>query len=133
VKHGWTERDALKRGSAVLGVRKSTLSTRCRKLICMLKQYGSTKTNHARSQTTPEARYLVTTFSRSLHPRGMTMGAPPQYVTPVCYEVLARVTASSHARLCPMSSYSLWLQQRPSSRIYKEPGYRVRLQLHTNH
>jgi hypothetical protein len=34
------------------------------------------------SQTTPEARYLVTRFSQSLHPRGMTTGAPPQTATP---------------------------------------------------
>ena len=34
---------------------------------------------HAQSQTTPEARCLLKRFSRSLHPRGMTMGAPPHY------------------------------------------------------
>jgi hypothetical protein len=34
------------------------------------------------SQTTLEARYLLTRFSRSLHPRGMITGAPPQTATP---------------------------------------------------
>jgi hypothetical protein len=36
----------------------------------------------ARSQTTTETRSLLTTFIRSLHPRGMTTGAPPQTATP---------------------------------------------------
>uniref|UniRef100_A0A0A9FSP8 Uncharacterized protein n=1 Tax=Arundo donax TaxID=35708 RepID=A0A0A9FSP8_ARUDO len=35
---------------------------------------------------TPEARYLLTRFSRSLHPRGTTTGAPPQLATPVASE-----------------------------------------------
>jgi hypothetical protein len=34
------------------------------------------------TQTTTETRSLVTRFGRSLHPRGMTTGAPPQIATP---------------------------------------------------
>jgi hypothetical protein len=68
---------------------------RCRKSIRMEKQHESTETNDARSQTTQEARYFVMRFSRSLHPRGMTMVTPPQYATPIRYEVPTRVTASS--------------------------------------
>ena len=33
----------------------------------------------AKSETTPETRSLLTRFGQSLHPRGMTTGAPPQY------------------------------------------------------
>jgi hypothetical protein len=39
------------------------------------------------SQTTLEAQYLLTRFSRSLHPQGMTTGAPPQTATPAASDL----------------------------------------------
>jgi hypothetical protein len=93
----------------------------------MSRQLVSTERNHdwiyrdelARLQTTIETQYLLTRFNQSLHPRGMTTGAPLQPQQRPLYD--PGITPPSP---CESVAISSWLQQQPPL-ILGCSGYRV--------
>jgi hypothetical protein len=71
------------------------------------------------SQTTPEARYLLTRFSRSLYPRGMTTGAPRQTAT-----LAAPVLGNTPPSPASLSLCRHGFNSGPPLIFMRSPGYK---------